>query len=274
MSTWRARHFSATVIRRHRVTFTIRRFRPGRHSRLSRKYVMNVRFGRVRQFQLQHQRLGKKRQIAAKLHWQSVAAAACMILGLAGLTFSAAALAKPTSLQPAHEFKTTAKAVPVTQTAPTSKPQTLGKSLPTHITIASQDIDVDLIPVGLNPDGSMETPPVLDWVAGWYKYSPTPGELGPAVIVGHVDSYEGISVFWTLRNVQAGDTIDVAREDGSLAHFQVTQLAQYDQQNFPSDKVYGNTTDAELRVITCGGTFDTSTGHYTQNTVVYATLVS
>ncbi len=155
-----------------------------------------------------------------------------------------------------------------------AQPTTLAKSTPTHITIASQQIDVDLVPVGLAPDGSIELPPVLDWVAGWYNYSPTPGELGPAVIVGHVDNYEGPSVFWQLRNVQAGDTVDVAREDGSVAHFKITQLAEYDQNNFPTETVYGNTANAELRLITCSGTFDTVTQHYTQNTVVYAQLIT
>jgi sortase (surface protein transpeptidase) len=203
-----------------------------------------------------------------------VAASLCVLVGLTGITYNVAALAKPSSLEPTATFTTQPKPKASTPAAAPAKPLTLPESTPTHITITSQDIDVDLIPVGLNADGSMETPPVLDWVAGWYKYSPTPGELGPAVIVGHVDSYQGISVFWNLRNVQAGDTIDVAREDGGTAHFRVTQLAQYDQNSFPTDTVYGNTSDAELRVITCGGTFDTSTGHYTQNTVVYATLVS
>jgi hypothetical protein len=169
-------------------------------------------------------------------------------------------------LEPAKTYSVTAP--------PVSKPLTLPKSIPTHLSIASQQIDTDLTPVGLNDDGSLQLPPVLEWVAGWYKYSPTPGELGPAVIAGHVDSYENISVFWRLRYVVAGDIIDVTRTDGTVAHFRVTQLAQYDQHTFPTEQVYGNTKDAELRVITCGGTFDTTTGHYTENTVLYATLVS
>lgn len=268
MSTWRARSYGATVFRRHRVSITIRRFRLANRPLHRRQAVWNIHIGRTRQICWEYCRLGKRRHIAALPRWQSIAAGSLVLLGLCGLAYNAAALAKPTSLQPAHQFKTTAVA------APAPKPVSLPKSLPTHITIQSQAIDVDLISVGLNPDGSMETPPVLDWVAGWYRYSPTPGQIGPAVIVGHVDSYQGISVFWNLRKVQAGDTIDIARADGIIAHFKVTQLAQYDQHDFPSSKVYGNTTDAELRVITCGGTFDTSTGHYTQNTVVYATLVT
>jgi len=268
MSTWRAKHYSATFGRRHRVNLTVRRFRlakkPKRQGR-ARQLTVNLRLGRIRQLQLEFRRIGRVKR--PKANWRYRFAAVALILaGCCGLTLNVVALSKPKSLEPAKTF-TTSQAKPVV-------PVTLPKSIPTHISIASQGIDTDLTPVGLNPDGSIELPPVLDWVAGWYKYGPTPGELGPAVIVGHVDSYENISVFWNLRYVKPGDSIEVTRTDGRAAHFKVTQLSQYDQHDFPTDTVYGNTSDAELRVITCGGTFDTGTGHYTENTVVYATLVS
>jgi len=125
----------------------------------------------------------------------------------------------------------------------------------------------------LNPDGSLATPPVLDYITGWYDKSPTPGEIGPSIIDGHVDNYETISVFWRLRELKANDEVDVTRTDGSVAKFKVTALQSFDQANFPTKEVYGNINYAGLRLITCGGTFSTVTGHYDHNTVVFASLI-
>lgn len=269
MNTWRARHYSVKLNRRHRINITVRRFRLVRRQEQRQQLVLNVRLGRVRQLCFEHKLSGRRKVQQNTSHYrlQTTLAVLLIICGLSGITYSAAALAEPPrSLEPTHAF-TMPQAI-VTQ----PQPLTLARSTPTRITIASQHIDTSLVSVGLATDGSIELPPVLDWTAGWYKYSPTPGELGPSVIVGHVDSYKNISVFWRLRYVQAGDMIDVTRADGITAHFRITQLAQYDQNNFPTKLVYGNTTDAELRVITCGGTFDQVAHAYTQNTVVYATL--
>ena len=141
------------------------------------------------------------------------------------------------------------------------------------MTIASVGINYGVKPVGKLADGTMETPGVLESITGWYKFSPTPGEIGPSVIVGHVDSYKGPSVFWRLREVKPGDMVQVARADGKVANFKITALKQFDQANFPTQEVYGNVDKAELRLITCGGTFNHKTQHYSENTVVFATLV-
>jgi sortase (surface protein transpeptidase) len=108
--------------------------------------------------------------------------------------------------------------------------------------------------------------------AGWYQYGPTPGELGPAVVVGHVDSTQGIAIFWRLRELLPGDEIYIDRQDGTTATLKVDDIQQYSQDQFPTDKVYGNIDHAGLRLITCGGTFSTVTHHYSDNTVVYASL--
>ncbi|HSX52937.1 MAG TPA: class F sortase [Patescibacteria group bacterium] len=155
-----------------------------------------------------------------------------------------------------------------------SNPIVMSRSTPTEIQISKINLDVKTIEVGRLADGSMETPNVLDYVTGWYKYSPTPGELGPSVIVGHVDSYKGISVFWRIRELSPGDTIQITRTDGSTATFKVNAMQQYDQSNFPTQAVYGNISYAGLRLITCGGTFNRQTGHYNENTVVFATLAN
>lgn len=128
--------------------------------------------------------------------------------------------------------------------------------------------------VGKAADGTIETPPVLEWITGWYKYSPTPGQEGPAVIVGHVDNYKGISVFWKLRDIKPGDVVEVSRADGTVVKFKVDALKQFDQAAFPTKEVYGNINYAGLRLITCAGSFDPATASYNQNTVVYASMIT
>lgn len=126
--------------------------------------------------------------------------------------------------------------------------------------------------LGLNTDGTAEVPDSYTKV-GWYKFGPTPGELGPAVILGHVDSYQGPAVFFSLGQLETGDDIFVNREDGSVAHFQVTKLERNEQSSFPTREVYGDIDHAGLRLITCSGTFERGIQRYTHNLIVYAELV-
>jgi sortase (surface protein transpeptidase) len=99
-----------------------------------------------------------------------------------------------------------------------------------------------------------------------------PGEPGPSVIAGHVDSKTGPAVFYRLRELEPGATIEVERTDGSVAVFTINAKEQFDKDAFPTDRVYGPTDSSELRVITCGGTFDQNTGHYNDNVIVFAEL--
>lgn len=118
----------------------------------------------------------------------------------------------------------------------------------------------------------METPD--DYVrAGWYKFSPTPGELGPSIITGHVDNYQGPAVFFYLKDLQPKQKILITREDESIVTFEVDDVELFDQNAFPTDRVYGNIDHAGLRLITCGGDFNVMTGRYLQNIVVYASYV-
>jgi len=126
--------------------------------------------------------------------------------------------------------------------------------------------------LGLMPDGSLEVPPD-GTLAGWFTGAPTPGELGPAVIAGHVD-WIGPAVFHDLPLVVPGELIDVARADGSTAVFSVTEVGVYPKDAFPTEAVYGAVSFAGLRLITCDGVFDKATGHYKDNFVVFAELVS
>jgi len=130
-----------------------------------------------------------------------------------------------------------------------------------------------LIPLGLNPDNTLEVPKDFA-VAGWYIGRPVPGELGPSIIAGHVDSKRGPAVFYHLGDVQPGAIVDVARSDGSVARFTVVAKEEHDKDAFPTDHVYGPTDSPELRLITCGGTFDRSIGHYNDNIIVFAELAA
>ena len=160
-----------------------------------------------------------------------------------------------------------------------SKPATpcVGSLLaPVDITIPAIDVHSCLLQLGLNADRTVQTP-TLQQVseAGWYKYSASPGAVGPAVILGHIDSAQyGPGVFFKLGTLVAGDKITITRADHSVATFAVTQVAEYPKTDFPSTKIYGSTKDSEIRLVTCGGRFDTSTGSYIDNIVAYGTLLS
>jgi LPXTG-site transpeptidase (sortase) family protein len=147
----------------------------------------------------------------------------------------------------------------------------LPASPPTGITIPKINAKSTLIPLGLNPDQTIEVPPVSNPMqAGWYTKAPTPGEIGPAVIVGHVDGNKQPGIFYRLKEMAAGDEILVSRQDGTTARFVVTRVDQVAKKQFPTDTVYGDTSDAELRLITCGGTFDHAAHSYVDNIIVFA----
>jgi LPXTG-site transpeptidase (sortase) family protein len=111
--------------------------------------------------------------------------------------------------------------------------------------------------------------------AAWYKSGPKPGEAGSALITGHLDSAAGPGVFYNLRKLVAGDKIEVKRDDGKIVTYQVEKSESYPQDiTFPWNKVYTVSGASTLRIITCDGTYNSQTGHYSRNLVVYAKLVS
>jgi LPXTG-site transpeptidase (sortase) family protein len=129
------------------------------------------------------------------------------------------------------------------------------------------------IRLGLQSNGALQVPSSVS-VAGWYTGSPRPGAIGSAIIVGHIDSIREPGVFYRLSELSRGDRVYVRRADGTMVLFRVTTVQTYLKNQFPTLTVYGPTPDAELRLITCGGTFDSTTGHYLSNIVVYATEAS
>lgn len=144
---------------------------------------------------------------------------------------------------------------------------------PAFISMPAISTTSPLIQLGLTAERTLEVP--VDFgVAGWYRLGPRPGDPGPAVIAGHLDSYTGPAIFARLNEMKAGDQILVTRRDGTTLEFSVTRVDQYPKSAFPTRQVYGPTDASELRVITCGGSFDRSAGSYHSNTVVYAKLVT
>lgn len=150
----------------------------------------------------------------------------------------------------------------------------LPRSRPVRLSIPALGIASVLDVVGLNANGSLQVPaPGPNYNhAAWYSGSATPGELGPAVIVGHVDSVAGPSVFFRLGALRPGDRIQVTRADGTTVGFAVTGVRRYAKSRFPTRLVYGGTAHPALRLITCGGSFDRATGHYRDDIVVFAAL--
>jgi sortase (surface protein transpeptidase) len=152
----------------------------------------------------------------------------------------------------------------------------LARSVPVTLEIPAIKVRSGLLQLGLNPDRTVQVPPLArDSQAGWYRYSPTPGQLGPSVILGHVDSAEyGPGIFYRLGALRPGNTVTVTRADRSTAVFRVDRVVSYPKDHFPTLEVYGNTDNSQLRLITCGGKFDFSAHSYQDNIVAFATLVS
>ena len=159
---------------------------------------------------------------------------------------------------------------PVVQAAPVS---TASTSPPVSVAVPSVGLASSLVPIGVDATGAL-VPPADYGQAGWFDAGVAPGQVGPAVLAGHVDSRSGPAVFYRLEDIAVGAQVEVGRADGSTLTFQVTRVAEYPKSAFATDEVYGPTVDAQLRLITCGGEFDRSRRSYVDNVVVFASLVA
>jgi sortase (surface protein transpeptidase) len=157
--------------------------------------------------------------------------------------------------------------------SPRPGPTALPRSVPVRLSIPTIDARSTLIPLNLNPDHTVQVPPLTNPAqAGWYAPGPTPGETGASVILGHVDGYDEPGIFYHLRDLHPGNAILITRKDATTTRFTVYRTEQAPKTDFPTTKVYGPTTRPELRLITCGGTFDRQTGNYLDNIIVFAAL--
>ncbi len=224
----------------------------------------------------------------------ALAAAVTVVLLLLGGTLVVRALSAPGAPpQPRAEqsVASTAPSAPASSSAPTTRvptptpPRTsasgsafgpiMEPSAPTALVIPSIGVNTKgIVDLRLDGSGRLEAPSDFDR-AGWWAAGPTPGEFGPAVIGAHVDSKAGPAVFYRLGSLAKGATVSVLRKDGSTARFVVDRVERYAKADFPTREVYGDTKGrAELRLITCGGAFDRSTGHYVDNIVAFAHLAT
>lgn len=155
---------------------------------------------------------------------------------------------------------------------PAKRPKHDRVTEPEWLAIPAIGVFTNLVRLGLSAQGTLQVPPTAA-VAGWYTGSPRPGQVGSSIIAGHVDSRLGPGVFYRLSQMRRGEYVYVIRANHTVAVFEVTSLRAYAKSSFPTKAIYGPVPDAELRLITCGGTFDFATGSYLSNVVVYATLI-
>ncbi len=221
---------------------------PGRHARYSPPW-----------------RRAARRPVAAAVLLGGVLAMAITVTGLLVLTGRPG---RPPTTASAAAGRLTPQGTP----ARLPKPATLTAPLPVTLRIPTIGVRTRLIRLGLTRQGTLQVPSSPS-VAGWYTSSPRPGEIGSSIIAGHIDSYLGPGVFYRLRELHPGNRIYVRQANGKLAIFQVTGVHQYPKSHFPTAAVFGPAPDAELRLITCGGTFDYVTHNYLSNVVVYSTEV-
>ncbi len=198
-----------------------------------------------------------------------LAAAALLLVGAATLTvgFRGSDHALPAPAPSAAAERAAVKTPPMIEALSTAR------SVPVSLHIPAIGLSVPLSTLGLNADGSVQVPDNTV-EPGWFRLGPTPGQLGSAVILGHVDNYTGPGVFFELRTLAAGDRVDVTLTDGATVHFAVNSVTMYSKPNFPADRVYTSHGSSALQLVTCGGTFDHQTGSYLSNVVVYSSLVS
>ena len=206
-------------------------------------------------------------------HRRAVLGIAAVLFTLASLAAGGLALASA-GAQPAASVRPSASAA-AAPPAPALVPDTArpaAGAVPVSVSVPAIGVSSTLEQLHVDPDGSLEVP-ANPARAGWFADGGVPGEVGPAVIAGHVDSYRGPGVFFRLRLLKKGSVVQVKLSDGSTVRFRVTAVRHYPKTTFPTQAVYGPTAGAELRLITCGGKFDRSERSYKDNVVAFAELI-
>jgi Sortase domain len=145
-------------------------------------------------------------------------------------------------------------------------------SRPVTVTVPAVGLSAGIVPVGLDGNGQIDVP--APSLAGWYQPGPAPGAVGPAVLVGHVDTRSGAAVFYRLTAARPGDEIDVGRADGSQSHFVISAVTTVKKAAFPADAVFARTSGAAIRLITCTGPFNPRSHHYVDSLIVWGTATA
>ncbi|WP_299959029.1 class F sortase [uncultured Modestobacter sp.] len=210
-------------------------------------------------------------------HGWATVSAALVALGLGAVFLlpegqsGSARLDVPMAVAAAPASGSTTPPAPAAPQPATSPLLQLGASDPVRVRIPALGVTSSVMELGLEADGAMEVPPGA-YPVGWYDGSPTPGQLGPAVLAGHVDWDGEPGAFYGLRELLPGDEVVVDRADGTVTTFLVDRVEEHGKDEFPTDEVYGDIDHAGLRLITCGGSFDEDSGDYLDNVIVFATL--
>ncbi len=193
------------------------------------------------------------------------------ITATAALAVAVIALVGPQTA-PRNETVVVSGLRPTSVVVPRDLPLHTSRSRPAVLSIASIDVRTRLGVVGLQADHQVMVPPSTAY-ASWFNLGPTPGQVGSAVILGHVDSYVGPGVFFELRYLKVGARVNVTLANGVVARFAVTGVVEYPKGKFPDSTVYGSRGFSTLQLVTCGGVFNHQTGHYESNIVVFTRLV-
>lgn len=200
------------------------------------------------------------------------------LIGIGLLQQTAAPPQAPIAAMDVADTENSSKATPEQNSRNTSGSEprdNLSPSRPTQLRIPAINVNTEVTSIGKNPDGTIAVPdkgPDYN-KAAWYKHSPTPGQSGPTMIEGHVDSVEqGASVFYRLGELDQDEKIFVTRADGKVVVYQIHEVGQYKKDDFPTDRVYGHTDNPALRLVTCGGQYLQDIGQYESNTIVFARI--
>ncbi len=276
---WRAKRFNLTLFplsfSRHLVV-SVRRFRTpkNRRSKQFKQLVFPVNLLSVREIAIAIRRKPKRQfnpepfKLLLSQPRRAAVPLALLAMGISGAAYFGLNLNQPAHLDLVHP---STASIFTHADVTNNLPKTLPRSLPVHLRIPSIGVDTDLTTMGLSSSGSIQMPVRYD-IAAWYTGSPTPGQLGPAIIAGHVDNYRGIGVFFYLKELQVGASIEVDRADGTTATFKISEMKEYSKTDFPTQKVYGNINYAGIRLITCGGTFSNQNYEYSDNIVAFGSL--
>lgn len=255
------------IIKGYKIAQRRRQFRIPLSQSTTLAFKLNKPAGRPKKPKLLRLSLPGQKRIFVRANL--VSAVMLLLIGSGGLIFFGWQVINP-------PLRTGTFHPPVIKLEPLKQPQkqtpNLPRSLPKSLHVEAIGINASFVEIGRLADDSLEVPSSFDAV-GWYKDSPTPGEIGPAVVVGHLDSPKNIAVFWRLHELQPGQIIEVARADNSIAKFRVDEVSQFSQDSFPTERVYGAIDYAGLRLITCGGQFNKATQNYSHNTVVFASML-
>ncbi|MEU5890690.1 class F sortase [Streptomyces sp. NPDC047461] len=196
-------------------------------------------------------------------------AALVLAVSLFGGNDTASDTASSDAPLPSRAAHTAAAAPPAAQPAGKHLP----RSRPVRLLIPKISVDAPFTELAIGRTGQLEPPPADDTnLVGWHAKGASPGEAGTAIIAGHVDTATSAAVFADLGELKKGDVFDVRRADGRKASFVVDSVETFDKENFPSRRVYADTAQAQVRLITCAGDYDRTVRDYTDNLVVFAHL--